>query len=94
MKSGTGPFTISMLKSAVLELEEKTAMPLLALLNELEALNLFDKIDSHNIFDLCKQGQLTIIDLNKIYSERKKQVIVYYLSKNFFNLRRNNLIPP
>ncbi|MDD3159425.1 MAG: ATP-binding protein [Candidatus ainarchaeum sp.] len=96
MKSGAGPFDLNKIKNEVLNLDEKTANPLIAMLNEVEQLNLFEKIEKPSIYDFLKQGQLTIINLNDIMDERKKQIIVALVSRKLFNLRQDNYskIPP
>ncbi|MDD4250628.1 MAG: ATP-binding protein [Candidatus ainarchaeum sp.] len=94
MKSGLGPFDLITLKNEFSSLDSKTAIPLNFLVDELISLNVFGKIDDPSIFDLVKPGQLVIIDLNNIISERKKQLIVSYLSQKLFNLRRVKKVCP
>jgi len=94
MKSGVGPFDLATIKAEVASLDSKTAIPLQAALDELENLKLFSKIDEPLPLDLVKPGQLTIINLNNIISEKKKQLIVYYFSQKLFNARRLKKVCP
>lgn len=96
MRSGIGPFDINAVKAELQEsdVEQKTLDALFSVLDELDNLRIFSKVDSHSIFDLAKPSQLTVIDLNNIISEKIKQLIVAHFSKSFFELRRNKKIPP
>ena len=97
MKSGAGPFDLSAVRAEISAIDnEKTAASLHAVVSELEDLNLFGRIDEPSIIDLVKPGQLVVIDLNSIVAEKKKQVLVAYLSNKLFNERRSHSkkIPP
>jgi uncharacterized protein len=94
MKSGLGPFDLNTIKQEVDKLDSKTSIPLNFLIEELESLNIFGKIDNPSVFDLAKPGQLSIINLNNIISEKKKQLIVSYFSQKLFNLRRIKKVCP
>ncbi len=94
MKSGVGPFDLNNIKAEFSKLDSKTSVPLTFMVDELLSLNIFGKIDEPSVFDFAKTGQLTIIDLNGIISERKKQLIVSYFSQKLFNLRRTKKICP
>jgi uncharacterized protein len=94
MKSGVGPFDLNSIKEEVATLDTKTAVPLQVALDELQRLKLFSKVDSPSPFDLVKPGQLTIINLNNIISEKKKQLIVYYFSQKLFTARRLKKVCP
>ncbi len=94
MKSGVGPFDLNSIKAELPSLDSKTAIPLQAAIDELERLRLFSKIDEPSPLDLVKPGQLTIINLNNIISEKKKQLIVYYFSQKLFNARRVKKVCP
>ncbi|MCX6803388.1 MAG: ATP-binding protein [Candidatus Diapherotrites archaeon] len=97
MRSGAGPFDLSAIKSEVELLDnEKTQSSLFAIISELEELGLFSKIDEPSIVDFVKPGQLVVIDLNDVISEKKKQFIVAYLSNKLFHERRGHSkkIPP
>jgi hypothetical protein len=64
--------------------------------SELEDLGLFGKIDEPSVVDFVKPGQLLVIDLNSVISEKKKQVLVAYISNKLFHERRGHSkrIPP
>lgn len=94
MKAGVGPFDLSAIKAELSSLDQKTSGPLYAALDDLEQLHLFSKVDSPAPLDIAKAGQLSIIDLNNIISEKKKQVIVSYFSQKLFNARRMKKICP
>jgi len=97
MKSGAGPFDLSAVKSELEGVDnEKTRAGLYGVVSELEDLGLFSKIDEPSIIDFVKPGQMVVIDLNAVISEKKKQVLVAYLSNKLFNERRGHSkkIPP
>lgn len=95
MKSGVGPFDLNDVKAELASSSNsKTAEALLGIISELEELHLFSKIDSPSVEDLAKQGQLTVIDLNSVIGEKKKQVIVAYFASRLFNERRHKKVPP
>ena len=97
MKSGAGPFDLGAVRAEIESIDnEKTAASLHAIVNDLEELQLFSKIDEPSIIDLVKPGQLVVIDLNNVISEKKKQFIVAYLSNKLFHERRGHgkKIPP
>ncbi|VVB74324.1 DNA double-strand break repair helicase HerA [uncultured archaeon] len=97
MRSGAGPFDLNAVRAEIENVDnEKTAASLHGVVSELEDLNLFGKIDEPGIIDFVKPGQLLVIDLNSLTSEKKKQVIVAYLSGKLFHERRSpsKKIPP
>ncbi|MFA6064789.1 MAG: ATP-binding protein [archaeon] len=97
MKSGAGPFDLNAVKSEIMNIDnEKTQSSLYGVLSELEDLNLFGKIDEPSVVDLVKPGQMVVIDLNSVISEKKKQILVAYLAQKLFNERRGHSkkIPP
>ena len=97
MRSGAGPFDLNAVRAEIENVDnEKTAASLHAVVSELDDLNLFGKIDEPGIVDFVKPGQLLVIDLNGLTSEKKKQVIVAYLSNKLFHERRGHSkkIPP
>jgi DNA helicase HerA-like ATPase len=97
MKSGAGPFDLSAVRAEIDGIDnEKTQGGLYAVLSELEDLNLFGKIDEPSVSDLVKPGNMVVIDLSSIVSEKKKQVIVAYLANKLFHARRAfaKKIPP
>jgi DNA helicase HerA-like ATPase len=97
MRSGAGPFDLTAVRAEIQNIDnEKTQASLFGVLSELEELNLFAKIDEPSVVDLVKPGNLLVIDLNNVVSEKKKQVIVAYLSNKLFHERRGHArkIPP
>ena len=97
MKNGSGPFDLNTIKAEIESIEnEKIRSSLHAIVLELEELGLFGKIDDPSIIDFVKPGQLVVVNLNEIISEKKKQFIVSYISNRLFNERRSHSrkIPP
>lgn len=97
MKSGAGPFDLNAVKSEVENIDnEKTRASLYSVVSELEEIGLFGKIDEPSIVDFVKPGQMVVIDLNSVISEKKKQVLVAYISNKLFRERRGHSkkIPP
>jgi DNA helicase HerA-like ATPase len=94
MRTGTGPYDLNSIKEELTSLDSKTAVPLLFAIDELESLRLFSKIDEPGPLDLAKPGQLSIIDLNNVISEKKKQIIVSYFARKLFNARRVKKVCP
>jgi DNA helicase HerA-like ATPase len=97
MRSGAGPFDLNAIRAEIELIEnDKTKSLLYAVLSELEDLQLFGKIDEPSIVDFVKPGTFTVIDLNSLTSEKKKQFIVAYISNKLFHERRGHSkkIPP
>ena len=87
--------------SSIIELIEKepeggksTNQALIGWLSDLERLNLFGPQENPNIKNIVNQGEISIFNLQKEISIRKKQIIVDYICNQLFYLRRNNDIPP
>jgi len=97
MRSGAGPFDLSAVKAEISSVDDaKTAAALHGIVGELEDLYLFGKIDEPGVVDLVKPGNLVVFDLNNVISEKKKQIIVAYISNKLFHERRSSSkkIPP
>ncbi|MFA6268623.1 MAG: ATP-binding protein [archaeon] len=97
MKSGAGPFDLNAVKSEIENIDnEKTRASLYGVISEIEDIGLFGKIDEPSVVDFVKPGQMVVIDLNLVISEKKKQILVAYLSNKLFNERRSHSkkIPP
>ncbi|MCS4542337.1 MAG: ATP-binding protein [Euryarchaeota archaeon] len=97
MYSGGGPFDLRDLMSRVVQDEQiniKIKETLVSWLENLETIGLFGRYDNPPIDQIAKPGQASIIDLSGITNLRKKQIIVNYLSRRLFNLRRDGKIPP
>ncbi len=97
MKKGEGTYTIPDLIKEVEgdeKMTQKTKDSLNGWLYDLQKTNLFSDTDYPSISSLVKPGQLSILDLSGVLSSKKKQIIVSYLAKELFELRRTNRIPP
>ena len=90
------PYNLDDLIEAVKDSEEirdNTSTALIGWLMELKHLRLFNYSD----FPACqelKPGKALILDFSDMTNLRKKQAIVAYFSRKYFNLRKNGLIPP
>jgi len=67
---------------------------ILAHLDNVKRLNLFDSVDTPDLKKLAVQGELSVVDLSDTTNMRKKQLIVSHLARKLFNARRKNLVPP
>lgn len=63
-------------------------------LSELNSTGLFGYYDNPSLDKLSRAGQLTIIDISDITSQKEKQIIVSYLGRKLFEARRMDRIPP
>ena len=68
--------------------------PLIAWLAELSSLRLFSAADFPKLQDAVAPGRLTVIDLSEIENQRKKQILVSYLCRRLFKMRKKEKIPP
>ncbi len=97
MREGLGPYDLINIKNELLrdeDLNENTSRALISWLNDLEETRLFSSIDSPNILDLIKPGQLAIVDLSDSINLKRKQIIVSYFTSKIFYERRQKSIPP
>jgi len=85
----------------IIELIEKeqdgnksTKQALIGWLSELERLTLFGPQENPSINSIINPAELTIFNLQKEISIRKKQIIVDYICNRLFFLRRMEQIPP
>ncbi len=76
------------------EINDKTKYPLMSWLDELDDMEIFQKINSPTLEDLAKEGQLTVLDLSDFTRINEKQIIVSYFANKLFNARRAGKIPP
>jgi uncharacterized protein len=93
------PYTLEDLISAVeSEMADKkkdnVKRPLLAWLSELRSLRLFSGSDFPKVDEIASPGRLSVIDLSEIENQRKKQIIVSYLCRRLFSLRKKDKVPP
>ncbi len=97
MKKGEGTYTISDLIKEIEsdeKMSQKTKDSLNGWLYDLEKTRLFSDTDYPSMMSLVKPGHLSIIDLSSILGSKKKQIIVSYLARELFGLRRINQVPP
>ncbi|MFX1481219.1 MAG: ATP-binding protein [Promethearchaeota archaeon] len=73
---------------------KSTRQALIGWLSDLERLTLFGSQENPNLDKIIKKQHLTIFNLQKEISIRKKQIIVDYICNRLFKLRRLNKIPP
>ncbi len=71
-----------------------TKEALTAWLGELQSMKLFASADWPNTSTMLQQGKMIIIDFREMLSLRKKQLIVNYVSRRLFDLRKQGLCPP
>ena len=93
---GSGTFDVDKIISAVesAEMKENVSAPLLAWMHEIKAMDIFSESDYPGFDNLLKQGSATILDFKNVLDLRQKQMIVAYISRKLFNLRRKNSAPP
>jgi len=92
-----GSFDVADIMDAVklhVGLSEPTSNALLAWLSELKSIDIFSDSDYPNFDDIAKQGQAVILNFRDVLDMRKKQLVVSYISRRLFNLRRKGLVPP
>ena len=63
-------------------------------LSELNSTGLFGYYDNPSLDKLSRPGQLTIIDISDLTSQKEKQIIVSYIGRKLFEARRIERIPP
>ena len=85
---------ISRVESMVDDKKGNVKKPLLAWLSELRSLRVISSADSPKLEDALAPGMLTVFDLSDIDNARKKQIIVSYLCRRLFKLRKSEKIPP
>ncbi len=73
---------------------KSTRQALIGWLSDLERLTLFGSQENPMLDNIIEKQKITIFNLQKEISIRKKQIIVDYICNRLFNLRRLNKIPP
>jgi len=73
---------------------KNTKQALIGWLSEINSLRLFGPQENPLLKNVVKQGELTIFDLQKEVSIKKKQIILDYVCSRLFYMRRMNQIPP
>lgn len=90
------PFTLKDLFDAVAasDIRDNSKQALLAWLSELRSLRIVGAHDFPNLKRNLMPGHLTVFDFSQIIHQRKKQVLVAYLAKKMFAMRRQKELPP
>jgi DNA helicase HerA-like ATPase len=97
LRTAGKPFEVSDVISAVEQSEnltEVSAGALLAWLSELDSLGIFGKADWPNFDAVLEPGKAVILNFREMLDLRRKQLIVDYVSKRIFGLRRKEMVPP
>ncbi|MCX8196713.1 MAG: ATP-binding protein [Candidatus Micrarchaeota archaeon] len=99
MKQSGSPFGIEdLIQRIELDLNDKKKenikRPLLGWLTELALLKVIGSSDSHQFEQFVEPGRLLVLDLSDIENQRKKQIIVSYVCRRLFRLRKKEKIAP
>lgn len=68
--------------------------PLVAWLSQLRLLRLFSQADHPKLESAVSSGKLTVVDLSEVDNARKKQILVSYICKRLFRMRKKEKIAP
>jgi len=74
--------------------KDNVKRPLLAWLSELRSLRIVGASDYPKLEEIVTPGKLCVFDLSEIENQRKKQIIVSYLCRRLFRLRKKEKIAP
>ncbi|VVC02299.1 DNA double-strand break repair helicase HerA [uncultured archaeon] len=74
--------------------KDNVKRPLISWLSELRALRIFGTGDCPKLEESVAPGRLTVFDLSEIENARKKQIMVSYLCRRLFKLRKKEKIAP
>ena len=74
--------------------KDNVKRPLLAWLSELRSLRLFGASDYPKFESIIAPGRLAVVDLSEIENARKKQIMVAYICRRLFKLRKKEKIAP
>lgn len=94
MKKENKPFDLDDLRNRIDNEDQKLRSSLLDIIDELKSIGLFGKNDYPNSNKLSQTGKLSIIDMNETLSQKKRQIIVSYISNKLFQERQKKTIPP
>lgn len=75
-------------------IRDATKQALESWIADLEATGLFSSVAYPSIKNLVKPGMASVIDLSNVSGLRNKQIIVTYLSRKLFAMRKKNQVPP
>jgi DNA helicase HerA-like ATPase len=76
------------------DINPKVKEALVGWLADLDHMGIFVKNEAPSIFELVRPGQLSIIDMSTITSQRKKQMLAHYFASRLFYGRRSGGIAP
>lgn len=76
------------------EMKGNVKEPLVSWLVSLETMKIFSSAEFPDMDNLLFLGKAVIVDFSDVLNPMKKQLIVNYLSKRIFNLRREGKCPP
>lgn len=74
--------------------KDNVKRPLLAWLSELRSLRMFGASDCPKLEQVVSPGRLAVVDLSEIENARKKQIMVAYICRRLFRLRKKDKIAP
>ena len=74
--------------------KDNVKRPLLAWLSELRSLRIVGVSDCPKLEEMVIPGKLCVFDLSDIENQRKKQIMVSYLCRRLFRLRKKEKIAP
>ena len=97
MKKAKRPYTLADIINEIkedTEIKTQTKDALAGWLFVLEDTNLFGYTENPDLTKIAALGKAMIIDLSETLSLVKKQLIVTYLARRLFYLRKDDLIPP
>ncbi len=97
LKSQNNRYSLSSLIERVKEdevMKPSVRNALCSWLDQLDHMKIFSSAEYPNLDNMLELGKAVIIDLSKTLDITRKQIIVDYISKKMFNLRRRNKCPP
>lgn len=74
--------------------KDNVKRPLLAWLSSLRSLRIFGTADYPKLEEIVSPGKLVVLDLSEIDNQRKKQILVSYLCRKLFRMRKKGKVPP
>ncbi|KXA92289.1 hypothetical protein AKJ65_07785 [candidate division MSBL1 archaeon SCGC-AAA259E19] len=97
MRNGRGRYDLDDVIGKVEENGESNKQLRRALLDrlyDLRSLQIFGNSDYPSWKELVKPGKASILDLSRVFSLRKKRIILAYFARKLFNKRKNGQAPP
>ncbi len=74
--------------------KENIKRPLMAWLSELNSLRIVGTSDTPKLEGLLAPGKLVVFDFSEIENPRRKQILVSYLCRKLFSMRKKEKAPP